>query len=55
MFENELEKRSFINYVEEHLEQYEERISRNLEDYSYLSIFSPEKELVIRRIKMFLK
>lgn len=52
LFENDYEKECFITYVESNLDLFENTISSNKSNYDYLDIESPEKEQVIRRLKV---
>lgn len=52
LFQNDSEKDCFISYIENHLDLFEETIARLEDDYDYLVLELPEKEQVIRRIKV---
>ncbi len=52
LFENDYEKKCFTTYVENNLDLFETIISGNKSNYDYLDIESPEKEQVIRRLKV---
>lgn len=52
IFDSNREKDCFIEYVESNLKIFEEKLFTNDSNYDYLEISEPEKELVVRRLKV---
>lgn len=52
LFDTEDEKEHFVAYVESHIESMENIIADISDNYEYVDVDSPEKEVVIRRLKV---
>lgn len=51
-FEDENEKKQFIDYAESHIDLIKNSLSSDIDRYDYIDVDSLEKEIIVNRLKL---